>query len=149
MPYKDPERRKAARKRRDAVPERKALLQEREKLRNKADRAAYKRQLRRDGRLTHEKAIDATRPQRARRNHEMLAGRPTPDFCECCGRPPTKRGLHFDHCHQLGHFRGWLCNGCNLALGYVDDDPNILRKLIAYLERTKDGTGTQSVLPGI
>lgn len=82
-------------------------------------------------------------------NKVPLAGRPKPDRCEVCGRPPTKLGLVFDHCHQHGHFRGWLCTGCNSALGHVNDDVQILRKLIAYLQRNRTNTAPQLVLAGI
>jgi Recombination endonuclease VII len=65
---------------------------------------------------------------------ERFAGRPRPASCEVCGREPGQRELCADHCHSRGHFRGWLCLRYNCALGLVADDPNILRKLIAYLE---------------
>ena len=81
---------------------------------------------------------------------ERLAGRVRPDFCDICGGPPLgKKGLHFDHCHQRGHFRGWLCSNCNTALGLVRDDVNHLRKLIAYLQRTSRNTAPQMSLHGI
>lgn len=70
------------------------------------------------------------------RRQESEARRPRPDRCEVCGDAAKK--IHFDHCHQRGLFRGWICNACNLILGHAKDDPNHLRKLIAYLERTKD-----------
>jgi hypothetical protein len=41
----------------------------------------------------------------------------------------------WDHCHKTNQFRGWLCHGCNLALGIVRDNPDILRNMIAYLKR--------------
>ena len=79
-----------------------------------------------------------------------MAGRPRPALCEVCNRrPDPKKGLHFDHCHQRGHFRGWLCRSCNLTLGYVQDDPRILLKLVAYLARTKDGPEEQLSIPGV
>jgi hypothetical protein len=43
--------------------------------------------------------------------------------------------LHLDHCHATKAFRGWLCHSCNVTLGAVEDDPNILRKLAEYLDR--------------
>lgn len=55
-----------------------------------------------------------------------------PDACETCGKPGR---VVFDHCHVTGEFRGWLCNGCNTALGQAKDNPDTLRKLAAYLER--------------
>jgi len=79
------------------------------------------------------------------RRREAAAGRPRPGFCEICGTP--KKKLHFDHCHQRGVFRGWICFSCNSVLGHVNDDPDRLRKLIAYLERTKTLISPQLELP--
>jgi len=79
-------------------------------------------------------------------NHEIVAGRPRPDNCDICGG--TKK-IVFDHCHQKGHFRGWLCQPCNVALGMVHDDEQHLLKLIAYLRRNREHTPPQLVIPGI
>lgn len=69
-------------------------------------------------------------------DRETLAGRPRPLACEVCGGPPSdKRGMTFDHCHTTGRFRGWLCRNCNLALGYVRDNSQLLRALADYLDR--------------
>jgi hypothetical protein len=85
-----------------------------------------------------------------RQSLEEMAGRPRPETCEACGGPPDhKKGLHFDHCHTNGHFRGWICRSCNLALGNVQDDPIRLLKLVAYLKRTKEGYANQFTLPGL
>lgn len=89
------------------------------------------------------------------RNHRLAlqqaeALRPKPKCCEVCGDDKVR--IEFDHCHERGIFRGWLCSHCNIILGHARDDPNRLRKLIAYLERTKDLTtplAPQLVLPGI
>lgn len=81
---------------------------------------------------------------------EVLAGRPRPEVCDACGGPPDpNRELHFDHCHKNGHFRGWICRECNLALGNVRDDANRLLKLVAYLRRTARGSSDQFALPGV
>jgi hypothetical protein len=42
--------------------------------------------------------------------------------------------LVFDHCHGSQVFRGWLCHVCNKALGAFNDDTELLRKAIQYLE---------------
>jgi len=85
-----------------------------------------------------------------RQDLEDMAGRPRPEVCDACGGPPDpKRGMHFDHCHTHGHFRGWICRGCNLALGNVGDDPARLLKLIAYLKRTSRKASDQFSLPGV
>ena len=67
---------------------------------------------------------------------EELAGRPKPPACEVCGRVPRKESLHWDHDHNTGEFRGWLCGNCNRALGLVGDNPTTLRNLASYLEDT-------------
>ena len=85
----------------------------------------------------------------AYRSRVSLAGRPKPDLCEACGKSPDARGLVFDHCHAKGHFRGWLCQRCNTALGMVGDDAQTLLKLAAYLERNREHTSPQLALIGI
>lgn len=65
---------------------------------------------------------------------EKIAGRLKPEYCEVCGRSGT---INFDHNHTTGKFRGWLCRGCNLALGFVGDNKEIFEKLIIYLETNK------------
>lgn len=56
-------------------------------------------------------------------------------YCEVCSKDCVTR---YDHDHTTGRFRGWLCNGCNLALGNAYDNPEILRKLADYLERNNE-----------
>lgn len=60
------------------------------------------------------------------------AGKQKPDSCEICGKVAK---LYFDHDHATQKFRGWICRECNLALGNVKDDPEILRHMIEYLRR--------------
>lgn len=88
----------------------------------------------------------ATYPEK-RKYGVARANRPQPDYCEICGK--GGRRLVWDHCHQRGHFRGWICYRCNLLLGCAEDDPNYLRKLIAYLERTKKASPPQLALSGL
>jgi Recombination endonuclease VII len=51
------------------------------------------------------------------------------------------RGWHTDHDHETKQVRGILCHPCNLALGNVKDQVEILQALIEYLAR---GTGAES-----
>lgn len=58
--------------------------------------------------------------------------------CKICGRPELKRKhLSVDHCHTTGVVRGLLCNACNVAIGHMQDDPELLIKAAEYLRRFK------------
>ena len=63
---------------------------------------------------------------------EELAGRVRPPVCEICGG--ATRGIVFDHNHETGQFRGWICHPCNVILGLAKDSPEALRRLANYLE---------------
>jgi hypothetical protein len=52
--------------------------------------------------------------------------------CDICGRDDEK--LVYDHNHDTGKFRGWLCPEHNLGLGKFQDNPEHLRAAAAYLE---------------
>lgn len=79
--------------------------------------------------------------------NEAALNRKKPDMCDACGG--NDGGIVFDHCHDKGHARGWLCDRCNCALGLVNDDIARLRKLIAYLKRTGKATPGQGSFAGI
>lgn len=66
------------------------------------------------------------------RVQEKEAGGPKPATCEVCGGTGK---ICFDHCHNTGKFRGWLCGPCNIALGGARDSPATLRALAEYLEQ--------------
>lgn len=54
--------------------------------------------------------------------------------CDACGDELV--GEHqIDHCHASGEVRGVLCRYCNLALGYLNDDPDRIRALAEYAAR--------------
>src|SRR3990167_1145705 len=48
---------------------------------------------------------------------EEIAGRTRPEICEICGAKDT---ICFDHDHNTGKFRGWICKRCNTVLGKVE-----------------------------
>lgn len=71
-------------------------------------------------------------------------------LCLICSRPIDERTGVVDHDHKKalahGHnpavgcracFRGVLDARCNTALGWVRDDPAMLRRAAAYLERAR------------
>lgn len=67
------------------------------------------------------------------RKQEEAAGSKRPKHCVVCGRRDKK--ICWDHNHETGAFRGWLCHKCNVILGMAEDNPEILMKLIEYLEK--------------
>lgn len=50
---------------------------------------------------------------------------------------PGRSRFYIDHCHKTNKIRGLLCHQCNLALGHVKDNIQILKGLIKYLEENK------------
>jgi len=64
-------------------------------------------------------------------------------FCNTCKiekvdtafRGETKgRMLSVDHDHVTGKLRGLLCSKCNTSLGMINDNIQILKNMIVYLE---------------
>lgn len=96
-----------------------------------------------------EQSYKAIRRQKDLAAQDILAGRSRPTVCDICSgnhKELKHNGIVFDHCHQHGHFRGWLCDRCNKTLGAVQDDTTLLRKMIAYLERNKTNNSPQLTL---
>lgn len=59
--------------------------------------------------------------------------------CKVCGRPETAtrndklKHLAVDHNHNTGRVRGLLCAGCNTALGYLSENPVVIKSLLDYI----------------
>lgn len=55
--------------------------------------------------------------------------------CAICKRPSflLDRSLAVDHCHKTGKIRKLLCSRCNLVLGHIDDNIEILESMVKYL----------------
>lgn len=67
--------------------------------------------------------------------------------CGACGtteprhpRLSGESGWCLDHDHATGAIRGVLCWRCNVALGYLDDSPERLRRMADYLENAARNT---------
>jgi recombination endonuclease VII len=53
--------------------------------------------------------------------------------CAGCKRK-FKKSLCVDHCHTTGLLRGLLCKNCNIGIGYLGDNPYVMRNLAGYVE---------------
>lgn len=54
------------------------------------------------------------------------------NLCAICNKSAATK---MDHDHKTGHFRGILCNKCNLAIGQARDNIGIIQSCINYLTR--------------
>lgn len=66
--------------------------------------------------------------------------------CALCNRPPKTKKTHnsidgfvIDHCHITGAVRGLLCSTCNLAIGLLEDSPDLVLKAYEYLQKSMKG----------
>ena len=114
-------------------------------------RAAYF-QLNKAAIVLHNKAYQKERPL-MRRKHELKYNYGlTPEVysqmlqeqnngCKICGlvfaleyKGVKKDRPHVDHDHASNLIRGILCHSCNLALGFVKDNVDLLKKMMDYLK---------------
>jgi len=110
MPYKDPEKAKAY-------------------LREYGKRNAHRRR-----QWYHKNKAEIARYVKEWKEqfYEKAAGRPRSETCELCFKAAFTQ---FDHCHETGCFRGWICAECNKALGLVRDNAELLRRMADYVEK--------------
>ena len=57
--------------------------------------------------------------------------------CAICKNPENGRYKHLsvDHCHTTLQIRGLLCNNCNRGIGLLQDNKEILKNAIEYLNK--------------
>lgn len=64
--------------------------------------------------------------------------------CAICQKPEAGvragrvKRLAVDHSRRTGRVRDLLCCRCNQAIGLLCEDPDILRRAAAYIERHRD-----------
>lgn len=54
--------------------------------------------------------------------------------CAICGSYQDKKKFCVDHCHKTKKIRGLLCFHCNVGIGHLKDNIQILQNAISYLE---------------
>lgn len=59
-------------------------------------------------------------------------------------RPPNLAVV--DHCHITNQVRGILCHGCNVAIGHMKDNIDILTSAIFYLKGYKNDNSCNGLL---
>lgn len=55
--------------------------------------------------------------------------------CAVCGQQPEDgKLLHIDHDHFTGQIRNLLCNNCNTAIGFLEEDLSTIESLYKYID---------------
>jgi Recombination endonuclease VII len=63
--------------------------------------------------------------------------------CYICGQPETYLGrerLSIDHCHVTAEVRKLLCHRCNISLGHLEDNVNLVTKMLSYIIEHRNTT---------
>lgn len=94
----------------------------------KKNRTKKREQARARWRNDKDRLLARSRAQYARRMNKR------PKKCECCKQVVEGRRLHWDHNHQTGQFRGWLCGRCNPGIGLLGDNLRGVLRAVKYLE---------------
>jgi hypothetical protein len=65
--------------------------------------------------------------------------------CKICGSTQNgKKNFCVDHNHETGKVRGLLCHNCNVSVGLMKDDPDLLRQAADYLESCINHVGVKA-----
>ncbi len=81
-------------------------------------------------------------PRKARLEYEKLHPMPPmgePFFCPVCENTIVRQfrnDVILDHSHKDGKIRGWICRQCNSSIGMMDEDVNILKRAIKWVQGT-------------
>lgn len=142
MPYKDPEKARAAA--RLGQQRWKARHPDRARASAKASYDKHADKKRADARAYYHanraKVLAAMRVRHLRKRYGLTVEEYNAlgSACSICGDLPRGTGknkaLHVDHDAVSGKVRGVLCNACNCGIGYFRHDPERMKKGIQYLE---------------
>lgn len=119
---------------------------------NKADKAEYQRKWRVENpekaRLLWkdwEEKNNFSAKENNRRWHLRKYGMTEEDYnelliiqgglCAICKKLPTEKYFVIDHCHNSLKIRGLIHRTCNTAIGLLNDDANLVRLALEYLEK--------------
>ena len=130
MPYKDPEKqRERLRKWRAANPD-KVRAQQKRSNRQKQQSDYYDK----NNEVIFENYIKRTYNIDLNKYNSLLSEQQ--GVCAICKKECVSgRRLAIDHNHDTGEVRGLLCCKCNRGLGNLNDDLELLRQAVLYLER--------------
>lgn len=67
--------------------------------------------------------------------------------CAICKKHQSEltKALAVDHCHTTKKVRGLLCTNCNIGVGNLQDNEEILRAALEYLKYNREKNGTESI----
>lgn len=54
--------------------------------------------------------------------------------CYLCQKPSKNRRLSVDHSHKSGKVRALLCNKCNLFIGHIENNLDLVSSALEYLK---------------
>lgn len=57
--------------------------------------------------------------------------------CAICGSTNNNRPLFVDHNHTTGELRALLCSTCNSALGMLNENVELILKMVDYINKYK------------
>jgi len=91
----------------------------------------------------HKENPERTRNNDLKRNYGITLDEHTQMYeeqngvCAVCKEPGDGRWkkLCVDHDHKTGKVRQLLCRNCNMVLGQVNDNPNLLSDMILYIKK--------------
>ena len=67
--------------------------------------------------------------------------------CECCGDSTSV--LNWDHDHETGKHRGWICSNCNTGIGKLGDNLEGVTKAVEYLKRVDNIQEPENEINGV